>query len=209
MKVNQVIRTLVLSDFFVNAGFSVFAPVLAIFVTNQIHGGTIQVVGFGAAIVQIFKILIELPVSRLLDKHRGEYDDFWSLIFGSILIALVPFLYLFATQVIHVYIIEAIYGMGIAFSAPPWYAIFSRHLDKLQESFEWTLDSVSIGLGAAAAAAAGGWLAQHYGFNFVFIIAGIFAIFGGAMQIKIYRNLWSRVQSASGVEVTPQPQKIA
>src|SRR5690348_10310239 len=112
MKVNQIIRTLVLSDFFVNAGFSVFAPVLAIFVTKQINGGTLQVVGFGAAIVQVFKIAIELPVSRLLDKNHGEFDDFWSLIFGSTLIALVPFLYLFATQVIHVYIIEAIYGMG-------------------------------------------------------------------------------------------------
>src|SRR6185369_5520407 len=165
MRVNQVIRTLVLSDFFVNAGFSVFAPVFAIFVTHQVSGGSIEVVGFGAAIVQVTKILVELPLAHVLDKNHGEVDDFVSMIFGSILIASVPFLYLLATQPIHIYLIEGVYGMGIGFTMPPWYAIFSRHLDKMRESFEWTLDSVSLGLGAAAAAAGGGAMAQHYGFH--------------------------------------------
>src|SRR6266478_4529129 len=96
MKVNEVVRTLVLADFFTNAGFSVFAPVFAVFVTHQIVGGTLATVGFGAAIVQIFKVAVELPVAKLLDRNHGEYDDFYSMMFGSFLIALVPFLYLFA-----------------------------------------------------------------------------------------------------------------
>ena len=205
MKVNQVVRTLVLADFFTNAGFSVFAPVFAIFVTRQVDGGTMAVVGFGAAIVQIAKILVELPVARILDKNHGEYDDFYSLVFGSTLIALVPFLYLFATQVVHIYIIQAIYGVGIAFSVPPWYAIFTRHIDKLQESFEWTLDSVSVGLGAAAAAAVGGLLAQRFGFNFVFLAGGLFAIFGGLMQIRIFHHIKKKVPRG---QVEPIPDKI-
>lgn len=206
MKVNSVVRYLVLGDFFVNAGFSVFAPVMAIFITRQIAGGTIEVVGFGAAIVQIAKIIVELPLSRILDKNHGEYDDFYSLILGSALIAAVPFLYLLATQVIHIYIIEAIYGVGIAFTIPPWYAIFSRHLDKLQESFEWTLDSVSIGLAAAGAAAFGGILAQHFGFHFVFIIGGFLAIFGGILQLKIFRHIKKKVPRG---QVRPEPDKVA
>lgn len=205
MRVNQVIRTLVLSDFFVNAGFSVFAPVFAIFVTRQVSAGSIEVVGFGAAIVQVAKILVELPLSRILDKNHGEYDDFISMIFGSALIASVPFLYLLANQPIHIYIIEAIYGVGIGFSAPPWYAIFSRHLDKMRESFEWTLDSISLGLGAAAAAAGGGAIAQHYGFHSVFILGGVLAIFGGVMQLFIFHNIKKKV--ARG-QVKPEPDKV-
>lgn len=205
MKINQVIRTLVLSDFFVNAGFSVFAPVFAIFVTRQVVGGSIEVVGFGAAIVQIAKITVELPLARILDKNHGEVDDFIAMIFGSILIAAVPFLYLLANSPIHVYIIQAIYGIGIGFVVPPWYAIFSRHLDKQQESSEWTLDSVSIGLGGAAAAAAGGTIAQHYGFNAVFILGGILAVFGGAMQLLIFNNIRKKVPRG---QVKPQPDKV-
>lgn len=204
MKVNHVIKTLVLSDFFVNAGFSVFAPIFAIFVTKQISGGTLEVVGFAAAIVQIAKILLEIPIAKFLDRNHGEYDDFYSLIFGSFLIAMVPFMYLIATEVKHLYFISALYGMGIAFTVPPWYAIFSRHLDKLNESFEWSLDSVAIGLSGAGAAAVGGILAQKFGFNFIFVVGGIFAIFGGLNQIRIFKDLKEKVGKG---EVLPKPDK--
>ncbi|OGN08921.1 MAG: hypothetical protein A3J46_02580 [Candidatus Yanofskybacteria bacterium RIFCSPHIGHO2_02_FULL_41_11] len=204
MKVNHVIRTLVLSDFFVNAGFSIFAPVFAVFVTKQINGGTLEVVGFAAAIVQIVKVSLEIPIARFLDKNHGEYDDFYSLILGSFLIAMVPFMYLIATEVKHLYFIATLYGAGIAFVVPPWYAIFSRHLDKLNESFEWSLDSVAIGIAGAGAAAIGGILAQRIGFNFVFVIGGIFAIFGGLNQIKIYKDLKKKVGRG---QVIPQPGK--
>ncbi len=193
MKINQVVRTLVLADFFVNAGFSVFAPVVAVFITHQIAGGTVEAIGFGAAIVQLCKIAVELPLSKIIDRNHGEYDDFYALMIGSALVAIVPFLYLLASTMTHIYIIEAIYGVGIAFTVPPWYAIFTRHIDKMQSSFEWTLDSVSIGLAAAGAAALGGVLAQHYGFNFVFIMGGVFAVFGGLLQIRIFKDIKKKV----------------
>ncbi len=205
MKINQVVRTLVLADFFVNAGFSVFAPVFAIFVTKQIVGGSLEVLGFGAAIVQLCKIAVELPLAKILDKNHGEYDDFYSLIFGSTLIAAVPFLYLIASEVTHLYLIQALYGVGIAFVIPPWYAIFTRHIDKLQASFEWSLDSISIGLASAGASAIGGVLAQRAGFHSVFIIGGILAIFGGAMQMLIFRHIKKKVPRG---QVKPGPDKV-
>jgi len=205
MKISAVIRYMVVGDFFVNAGFSVFAPTLAVFITKQIDGGTIATVGFAAAIVQLTKVIIELPVSKILDKNHGEYDDFISLIFGSTLIALVPFMYLMASEVFHLYLIAAIYGIGIGFTVPPWYAIFSRHLDKFQESFEWSLDSISIGIAAAGAAAIGGILAEKFGFHFVFVIGGMLAILGGAMQLKIFNYIRRKVPHG---QVRPQPNKV-
>ncbi len=193
MKINHVVRTLVLSDFFINAGFSVFAPVFAIFVTKQVSGGSLAVVGFAAAIFQIFKSGLQIPIAKYLDKNHGEYDDFYSMVLGTTLVALVPFLYLFATKATHVYIIQAIYGIGASFAIPPWYAIFSRHLDKMQENVEWSLDSIAIGVGAAASAALGGLLAEKFGFQFVFLLGGMLAIFGAVQQIKIFKDLKGKV----------------
>ena len=90
MKINHVIRTLVLSDFLTNAGFSVFAPVFAVFVTQQVAGGSLQVVGFAAAITQAFKVGLQIPVARILDKDHGEYVVFSSLVFVSFFLSLVP-----------------------------------------------------------------------------------------------------------------------
>ena len=204
MKISHVVRTLVISDFFINAGFSVFGPVFAIFITKQISGGSLEVLGFAAAIFQICKSGLQIPIARYLDRNHGEYDDFYSMIFGTFLIAMVPFAYIFASTVNHVYIIQAVYGIGAAFTIPPWYAIFSRHLDKRQENVEWSLDSIAIGIGAAGAAAVGGILAQKFGFQFVFIIGGILAVFGGVQQLRIFHDLKGKVRRGM---VNPQPDK--
>ena len=206
MKINHVIKTLVLSDFFINSGFSVFAPVFAIFITKQIDGGSLQVVGFAASIFQIFKSSLQIPIAKYLDKNHGEYDDFYSLVLGTSLIAVVPFAYLFASTSLHVYMVQALYGIGAAFAIPPWYAIFSRHLDKFQESIEWSLDSISIGIAGALSAAVGGILAEKFGFNFVFLLGGMLALYGMTRQIKIFRDLKGKVPR--GV-VKPQPDKVS
>src|SRR3989344_4036607 len=203
MKVNHVIKTLVLSDFFINAGFSVFAPIFAVFVTKQIDGGSLQVIGFAAALTQIFKVVLQIPIARYLDRNHGEYDDFYSMVAGSIIVATVPFWYLFASLPQHIYIISSLYGIGLALTIPPWYAIFSRHLDKLQENIEWSMDSVAIGIAGAGSAALGGIFATKFGFSFVFLLGGILAIYGSSVQIKIYRDLKAKV--ARG-QVKPQPK---
>src|SRR3989344_3705602 len=131
MKVNHVIRTMILSDFYLNMGLGLYGPIFAVFVTKQVQNGSLEVVGFAAGITQLFKVALEIPIAKYLDKNHGEYDDFYSMIIGGILISLAPFLYLGVSQVSHIYFIQALYGVGLAFLVPPWYAIFSRHLDKL------------------------------------------------------------------------------
>lgn len=203
MIVNRVIRTMLVSDFYINSGLSLFGPVYAIFVAGNIAGATIATVGFAAAISQIVKVCLEIPISRYLDKNHGEYDDYYSLVTGNFIIALVPFLYLFASKVHHIYLIEALMGVGVACAVPPWHAIFSRHLDKNEENFEWSLKSISIGLAIAGAAAVGGLMAQRFGFDIVFILGGFVALIGAFIQMKIYKGLKGRVPRG---QVHPQPQ---
>jgi predicted MFS family arabinose efflux permease len=121
---------------------------------------------------------------------------------GSFIVAMVPFAYLFADTSSHVYIIQALYGTGLAFALPPWYAIFTRHIDKMQENFDWSLDSVSIGIAGATAAALGGILADKFGFSFVFILGGVFSVLAALVQLRIFRDLKAKV--AAG-QVQPAP----
>ncbi|MEK7579740.1 MAG: MFS transporter [Patescibacteria group bacterium] len=202
MRINRVIRTLVTSDFLLISGFAVFGPVFAVFITQKIEGGTLAIIGFTAAIFQISKSALQIPIANYLDKNHGEKDDFYSLIIGSFLIAFVPFLYLFASRPSHLYIINAIYGIGAAFAIPPWNAIFTRHIDKMQESTDWAVESVSIGIGAASAAAVGGIIADKFGFQAVFFIAGIIAILGAISLTRIYSSLMEEVPRG---QVLPEP----
>ncbi len=206
MRINHVIRTLITSDFLVNAGFSIFGPVFAIFITRQIADGSIQVVGFAATIAQLVKSVVQIPVARYLDRNHGEYDDFYSMVTGSLLIALVPFMYLFASTSTHIYIIQAIFGFGGALAIPPWYAIFTRHIDSMKENVEWSLESIAIGTGGAGAAALSGLVASSMGFQSVFILGGVFALIGASLQIRIYKDLRAFVRRG---QVEPLPDKTS
>ncbi|MEK7582343.1 MAG: MFS transporter [Patescibacteria group bacterium] len=204
MKISHTVRVLITSDFLINSGFSVFAPVFAVFITQQINNGSLEVVGFATAIAQIFKVVFQIPVAHYLDKNHGEYDDFYSLVAGSTLAAMVPFLYFFARTANHIYIIQAIYGISLALAVPPWFAIFTRHIDKMQENIEWSFESVAIGVSAAVAASLGGFLAQRYGFENLFLLGGCLAMLGAVFQWKIFHDLKMRV--ARG-QVKPLPDR--
>ena len=202
MRINHVIRTLITSDFLVNAGFSLFAPVFAIFITGQIADGSAEVVGFAAAITQVVKVSLQIPVARWLDRNHGEYDDFWSMAIGSFVAASTPFLYLFAERSFHLYLIQAWLGIGLALAVPPWYAIFTRHIDKLQENIEWSMESVAIGISGAGAAALSGIIVNRAGFEFAFVLGGLIATLGAAVAVKIYGDLRAHVHRR-GVKVVP------
>ena len=204
VKINRVIRTLVTSDFLLISGFAVFGPIFAVFITQEIEGGTLAIIGFTAAVFQIFKSSFQIPIANYLDKNHGEKDDFYSLMIGSFLVSIVPFLYIFASKPIHLYIVNAIYGLGAAFAIPPWNAIFTRHIDKMHESTEWAVESVAIGIGAASAAALGGIIAEKFGFETVFLVAGVVAVGGAATLLKIYSDLKTKVGRG---QVLPEPGK--
>ena len=189
MRISHTIRTLITSDFLFNSGYTLFGPVFAIFITRQISGGTVETVGFAAAITQIVKSVLQIPVARYLDRNHGEYDDFYSMVTGSFLTASVPFLYLAANVPAHLYAIQVVAGIGLALAVPPWYAIFTRHIDKMKENVEWSLESIAIGISGAGAAALSGILVSRFGFPSVFLIGGCFAVTGAFLQIRIYRDL--------------------
>lgn len=205
MKINHTIKILTLSEFLLNAGFSFFAPIFAIFVTRQIPGGTLETIGFAAAITQIVKSVLEIPIARYLDKNHGEYDDFYSLVTGRAFLMVIPFMYMFISSIPMLYFVSALMGIGLALSVPPWNAIFTRHIDKLQENMEWSFVSVSIGISGAAATALGGIVAETYGFKYVFLLGGILAIASSWVQIGIFKDLKAVVKPGA---VKPVPDKI-
>lgn len=166
-------------DFAINSAFGSFAPIFAIFLTTQIEGGNVQVAGFATAAYWISKSFLQLPIARFLDKTDGEKDDFYALFIGYLLGSFSIFLYLFASEPFHIYLIEAFLGVSMAVAVPAWYGIFTRHIDHNHTSFEWSLESVfSVGIATALSGALGGIIATQFGFNVLFIGAGILSLIG-------------------------------
>ncbi|MEP7103679.1 MAG: MFS transporter [Candidatus Dojkabacteria bacterium] len=187
--VNKVVIFLIYSDFFIQMGWGLINPIIAVFITDQIQGGDLTVVGIAASIVLISQAIVQFPVAKWVDSKKGELDDFRIMVLGNILIALSTLLFLFANSPLDIYIIQLFYGLGCGLVFPGYVAIFTRHIDKNREGFEWTLYSTFINLGTAFSATVGGVLAEKYGFHYIFVIAFVLSILGIIFSLGIHANL--------------------
>ena len=189
MKINKVIKILITSDIFLNSGWGLLAPVFAIFILQNIQGGNAKVAGFAAMTYWIVKSSLQVPIGRYLDKNHGEKDDLYFLILGTILVGFVPFGYLGSSLPWHIYLCQILQAVGMAMVIPPWDAIFTRHIDKGKEAFEWSLESTTLGFSAGIAGAVGGLLVALVGFKIVFILVGSFTFLAAALLFLIRKEL--------------------
>jgi len=192
--VNRVIKILITSDFFLNCGWGLLSPVFAIFIVQKIAVGSpsegAKIAGFAAFVYWVSKSLLQVPIGRYLDKDHGEIDDFWFMVFGTFLSALSPLGFLISTQPWHIYAFQVVHGVAMAFVVPSWSAIFTRHIDKDREAFEWSLESTFLGIAAGVTGAIGGLIAALFGFSVVFILVSFFNMISVFLLLSIKNNIF-------------------
>lgn len=189
MKINNLIKFLTFSDILIVTGWGLINPIFAVYVTQQIKGGNLELIGLASSVYYILRSVLQLPFARFIDKRKGEIDDFIVMGIGSLFICLVPFLYIFAKTNVHVIILQAFYGIGSAMALPGWLAIFTRHIDKHKEAEEWAFYSSMVGLGAALAGGLGGFFAEKFGFRLLYLIVGVICTFGASFLFFVYQDL--------------------
>lgn len=187
--INRFIWILIWSALLITFGFGLITPIFAVFLTRQITGGTLAVVGIAEMIYLATKSIFQIPISLLIDKTPGEKIDFYCMFLGGILITIVPFLYLFANFPWQVFLLQFIHGLGAALDWPAWMGLFTRHIDENKESFEWSLQTTLGELGMAGAALIGGLLADRLGFKPVFLLVGIFSALTFLLLFIFYQKI--------------------
>jgi len=190
--INKVIKILIASDIFLQSGWGLIGPIFAIFLTKQIQGGDLKMVGFIAATYWVTKSIVQPLIAHRLDREHGEKDDFIFLVAGMYVANLVPLGYVFSFLPWHIFTLEFIRGLAMACVVPTWAAIFTRHIDKGREAFSWSLESTGIGFAAAAAGAIGGILASILGFRVVFVLLSLFGLISSSILLLIRNQIFPK-----------------
>ena len=178
-KLNQVILVIILAEFVFTVASGLITPFLSVFILEDIRGATVAVVGFATALYWVTKSLLQFPIARYLDRNHGEIDDYYSMLIGTGLVVAAVYAYYFASEVWHVFALQFLIAVGDAFIVPPFYAIFTRHIDSDSVGFEWALRSgFSIGAASALGGAVSGILAATIGIRPIFLINGTLMFIG-------------------------------
>jgi len=182
---NKTLKLLIISDIFVFSGFGLIAPILAIFIKDNLVGGTILAAGIASAIFLITHSILQIIFSYKFNPK----DRLWMLWLGTAIIALVPFGYIFSKHIIHIYIVQFFYGVGAAFAYPSWSSLFTANLESGKRGFQYSIYSSAVGLGTALTAAVGALLAEKTSFNVVFILTGAISIIGLLVLFKLEKKI--------------------
>ncbi|MFH2136861.1 MAG: MFS transporter [Patescibacteria group bacterium] len=183
--INPVVRFLIISDTVVMGAAGLLGPIFALFITNFIRGGNEAVAGLAAGIYLLTKSIFQIPIAHFIDKIRGEKDDFWLMFIFSLLISVIPLLYLIINTPLELYIVQFILGLFTAFTFPTYMAIFTRHIDKEKEGTEWGVYFTLTDLTGAALAALGGYIAAISGFPILIFTVVVVSFIGALLLLPI------------------------
>jgi len=172
--INPVIRFMILSDVVLLGAAQLFSPIFALFIVDRVDGANAAVVGTAVAVGLATKSLMQIPFATMLDRIRGERDDFDILFLGTFIAAFIPALYLVVDRPIELYGVQFLWGLACAAIYPSYMGIFTRHIDRHREATEWGIKFTLTDLAAALAAAIGGAIAVTAGYE------AVIAIFVGA-----------------------------
>lgn len=171
-----------LSDVVILGAGQLLAPVFAVFVAEEITGGNVSVVGLATALFFIAKSIAQVPAASIMDKIKGERDDFSWLFYGSLAVPLMQLLYLVIDSPMELYAVQIVMGVITGITYPSYMAIFGRHIDSSHENMEWGIRFTLTDISAALGAMIGGFLAYNYGFSLL-IVATSVAGFVGALSL--------------------------
>jgi len=192
-KLSLTVRFLTVSDIVLTTGLGLFAPFFAVYLTEQIQTeNVLTVIGIGASIYLFTRSLGQIPIAYIIDKIKGEIDDFHFLLAGNTIFIIVPILYIFISEPWHLYSIQFVYGIGSALVFPAWLAIFTRHVDKGKEGMEWGMYQTSVDMAGAISAPIGGFIAASYGFSVVMICASVLAVVSSVFIYMVRGDLRSK-----------------
>jgi len=187
--INRVIKTLIFSDLLMMGSFGLIVPVFAVFITDFISGGTVEVVGIASTVYLLTKSLGQLLAAELIDRIKGERDDFLSMVIGSVVMCSSYLLYLLVHTPMQLYIVQFIIGLATAFTFPSWMAIYTRHIDSDKEGKEWGMYFTLTDLAGAGTAAIGGVIAYNLGFKPLFVIVAGFGIISSLLLLLVKNDM--------------------
>lgn len=169
---NAVVKAFIISEIFLWSSWNAIIPIFAIFAATKIPGGNTEIAASSFSAYLIVRVIFELISGRYLSRST-DIRKFTISIAGIILISLGYLGFAMTKNVSSLFLFYGVIGTGLGIASPAKNSLFSSHLDKDKEVTEWSIYDGFVFMGMAMAATIGGFVANRYGFTFLFYLVAI------------------------------------
>jgi len=166
-----------------NFSAGLLGPIYALFV--QEINGNIMVASISYAIYTLMFASLTTFMGKLEDKKFNKEE---MVFIGYLILCIGNLLFLFIKGPLHLYLVQALMGIGVAIVTPAWEALYSLALDKGKESSEWSYWNSGAGLAVAFASLLGGIIVSYYGFKTLFVIMALFHLASTVIAFNLLKK---------------------
>lgn len=181
---------LTFSDIFTWGFYLIISALSGIYLQDKLGEDIVKIVGIGGAIYYITRGLLQIPVSRILDRIKNDEDEIIILSIGCMLMGL-PFLfYPMITSAGQYYLLQLIFGVGVAMDLNPWRKLFATNLNTGKEAREYATYDMANSIFIAIAVLTVGEIANinQFYFDMMMMTLGLLVMMGGVFSALIFTD---------------------
>jgi MFS family permease len=167
--INPVVKAFIISEILLWSSWNAIIPIFAIFAATKIPGGNTEIAAASFSAYLIVRVIFELISGKYLSKSNDAQKIAISVL-GIILLSVGYIGFALTREISSLFIFYGVIGVGLGIASPAKNCLFSSHLDKDREVTEWSMYDGLVFMGMAMAATIGGFVANRYGFAFLFYL---------------------------------------
>lgn len=188
-KFNKVVLLLSLSDIFSWGPFSIVSALSSLYLANKLGENAVQFVGIGTAIHYVTRASLQFPIGKFTDKMKSDKDEIIMLSLGSILMGLPYIMYPQITQPFHYYILQFVFGTGVALSLTSWRKLFATNTDNGKEGTQYAFYETLMSISTAVLSILIGYVANlgDIYFDVVMVSSGLIMMLASIFVLLIYK----------------------
>jgi len=173
-------KVLISADVMFMLAGGLFGPIYALFVEDI--GGGLAVAGMAYSVYCIVAGILIYFIGKFEDK----FDNQEMLVVVGYFILSIGYLgYLFVSSPLHLYLLQALFGVGAAIKLPVYRGIYSMNLDKGKFASEWGIWDSFTYIFWGISSFLGGHIAKAYGFRFLFLIMFALTFIGFLISLAL------------------------
>ncbi len=177
LKEKSIIRSYIISESLIWSAWNAVFPIMAIYITSKVTGGTIESAGIAYSIHLVFRVIFEISVGKIL-HNASDRKKFAISVIGLTLMSIAYAGFVFSKNIWFVFGLYAMLGTGIGIASPAKNSLFAMHLDKHKSAGQWASYDAITFLCTAIASAVGGMFATKFGFDALFAVVAILNLLG-------------------------------
>jgi predicted MFS family arabinose efflux permease len=180
LKLTKIAKILLLGANIWYFGEGMLGPLFAVY-AEKVGGDILDITWAWTAYLVITGILY-IVFGRLLNNK--SYKD-KVMVGGYILNALLTFCYIFVSNPLHLFFVQAGLGVAEAIGTPAWDALYAKNQTEEMDSYAWGLSTGQSQIVTGVAFGVGGLITHFISFNALFITMGIIQIIAAIVTSQL------------------------